>query len=93
MIKEAKLILMKQQLLKVIDFEGEVVAVLRPENITYYTKHYVAGKLYGINLYAVVNNKEVLLETYESERTCKHVKSKIKKAIRRGKKAYQIPAE
>jgi hypothetical protein len=53
------------QIITLIDYEEETLCHITPETPLYCAEHWIGAIYYGCNLYAVVDEKTILLETYD----------------------------
>lgn len=84
--------------IQLVDCDGETIAMITHESPLFCAEHWISTKYYGCNLYTIIGETMVLLETYDDtdEITGRelgaNVIENIKNAITAGASYYVIPS-
>ena len=83
--------------MQLVGFKDKLVCHVTNDTPLFHAPHYRGVQYYGRNLYALVNEKKVLLETYDDEdeitgaELAQNVIDSIKEGLSYGATYYRIP--
>lgn len=97
-IEEAEKIIRETKVMQLVDYEKETLCFITPETPLFAASHRQGVKYLGCNLYALIDSKLTLLETYDDvdnitgKELCDNVIESIRKGFDAGATYYIMPA-